>query len=350
MTKIFKMDCDNIDENDLKCCGAILKNGGTVAFPTETVYGLGANALDPEAIKGIFTAKGRPSDNPLIVHVTKVEDIVPLVEEIPKAALRAMEAFWPGPLTILFKKSPLIPQEVTAGLLTVGIRLPSHPIARGVIEAAGIPIAAPSANISGKPSPTIAAHVVEDLMGKVDAIIDGGDCEVGLESTVLDLTGEAPMILRPGGITKEMLEEVLGTKVLEDPALDKISMEGATPKSPGMKYTHYSPRAEVLVIIGERTAVVNKINEMKQKYIKEGKKVGIICRDETYSLYADAVAKSMGLGSNLSMMAANLFRILREFDSTDVDVILAEGVEEAEVGRAIMNRLIKASGYQVIHV
>lgn len=350
MTKIFEMDCDNIDASDIKYCGTILRNGGTVAFPTETVYGLGANALDSEAIKGIFIAKGRPSDNPLIVHVTKVEDILPLVAEIPEVAHRAMATFWPGPLTILFKKSALIPQEVTAGLQTVGIRIPSHPIARAVIEAAGVPIAAPSANISGKPSPTIAAHVVEDLMGRVDAIIAGGDCEVGLESTVLDLTGETPMILRPGGITKEMLERALATKVLEDPALDKRSMEGVTPKSPGMKYTHYSPRAEVLVVIGERSSVAMKINQMQQEYIKEGKKVGIICRDETCSLYRDAVVKSMGMANNLSMMAANLFKILREFDNTDVDVIFAEGVEEAEVGRAIMNRLIKASGYQVMHV
>jgi len=348
MTSIYEIDCDNIDQSHLIRCGEIIKKGGTVAFPTETVYGLGANALDPQAIKKIFEAKGRPSDNPLIVHVASIKDIEPLVLEIPELAKRVMESFWPGPLTILFKKSPLVPYEITAGLPTVAIRIPSHPIARGLIAAAGVPIAAPSANLSGKPSPTTAAHVVEDLMGKVDAIIAGGNCEVGLESTVLDLAGEIPMILRPGGISRERLETALNIKVAEDPALNKDNLDGAAPKSPGMKYTHYSPRADVVIIQGEKKAVVSKINQLNQDYIREGKKIGIICTEESYPMYRADIVKSMGSSDNLDAIASNLFKILRDFDNTDVDIILTEAVSEVEVGRAIMNRLLKASGYRVI--
>lgn len=348
-THIVNIDYKNINLTDLELCADILKGGGTVSFPTETVYGLGANALDPEAIKKIFIAKGRPSDNPLIVHVSKIEDIYPLVKDISELAQIAMEAFWPGPLTILFQKSDLVPSEITAGLSTVAIRIPSHPIARRLIEMAGVPVAAPSANISGKPSPTIAEHVIEDLMGKVDAIISGGNCEVGLESTVLDLTGVEPMILRPGGITREKLEEVLKQRVLEDPAL-KSNLPDLTPKSPGMKYTHYSPNAAVVIVQGEKKAVIDKIRELNMDNINLGKTVGIICTDESYALYDNAIIKSMGSSNNLNAVAANIFKILREFDDTDVEIILTEAVEEVEVGRAIMNRLLKASGYQVINV
>ena len=348
MTNIYEIDCNNINQSYLNKCGEIIKSGGTVAFPTETVYGLGANALDPQAIKKIFEAKGRPSDNPLIVHVASIYDIEPLVLDVPELAKRTMELFWPGPLTILFKKSPLVPYEITAGLATVAIRIPSHPIARGLIAAAGVPVAAPSANLSGKPSPTISAHVVEDLMGKVDAIIAGGNCEVGLESTVLDLTGELPMILRPGGISREKLERALNIQVAEDPALSKDNIDGIAPRSPGMKYTHYSPKADVVIIQGEKDSVVDKINQLNQDYISEGKKVGIICTDESYSLYKAEIVKAMGSSDDLDAIASNLFKILRDFDDTDVDIILTEAVSEVEVGRAIMNRLLKASGYRVI--
>lgn len=350
MTQIIEMDLQNINQKDIDLCADILRRGGTVAFPTETVYGLGANALDPAAIGKIFAAKGRPSDNPLIVHISKTADVPPLVEGISDLALKAMEAFWPGPLTILFRKSSLVPKEITAGLETVGIRIPSHPIAARLIEAAGIPVAAPSANTSGKPSPTLAAHVIEDLMGKVDAIISGGSSEVGLESTVLDLTGEVPMILRPGGVTREKLEEVLEQKVLEDPALSAGVREDVTPKSPGMKYTHYSPRASVLVVQGDDDEVARKINQLMSEYMEEGRSVGVICTEESYALYKGKNVKSMGSRGCLESIASNLFRVLREFDETDVEVILAEAVSEAEVGRAVMNRLLKASGHQVINV
>lgn len=346
-TMIVGIDPNEIDDRLMYECARILKRGGTVAFPTETVYGLGANALEPSAVKKIFKAKGRPSDNPLIVHVTKTEDILPLVKEIPENARMVMERFWPGPLTIIFEKSNIVPHEISAGLSTVAIRMPSHPIAVKLIEESGLPIAAPSANISGKPSPTKADHVLKDLIGKVDAIVAGGDCNVGVESTVLDMTGEVPMILRPGGITKEMLEEVL-EKVEIDPAVEDPNGVKDTPKAPGMKYTHYSPTADVIIIQGDLNNTVNKINDLKTSYEKENKKVGIICTDETMDKYHEGVVKSLGSRKQPETIAASLFKVLREFDETDVDIILSEAVDSAEIGQAIMNRLKKAAGYCII--
>ncbi|MCC5909672.1 MAG: threonylcarbamoyl-AMP synthase [Clostridiaceae bacterium] len=346
-TYIIEIDEENIEEKKLEKPAAILSAGGTVAFPTETVYGLGANALEPKAVKKIFEAKGRPSDNPLIVHVAKMQGVEKLVKEIPPKALMAMEKFWPGPLTIVLEKTDLVPKEITGGLNTVAIRMPSHPIALKLIEKAQVPVAAPSANISGKPSPTKADHVVQDLSGRVDAIIQGNSCDVGVESTVLDMTGDIPIILRPGGITKEMLEAVLG-KVEVDAALE--GAEGAVPKSPGMKYTHYAPKAEVYIVKGKEEDTIEEIKRLQKQYKAQGKKVGILCFDETYSKYDEGTLKTIGSRENLKVVAANLFKILREFDDTEVEIILAEAIEEIDLGQAIMNRLVKAAGYRVIHV
>lgn len=348
-TSVIEINCVEVDIEELEECAAILRQGGTVVFPTETVYGLGANGLDPTAIRKIFHAKGRPSDNPLILHIASIDDLKPLVKEIPPQAHRVMEAFWPGPLTLIFEKSEIVPEEITAGLNTVAIRLPQHPIAKKLIELAGVPVAAPSANLSGKPSPTNPQHVIKDLMGKVDAIIAGGSCDVGLESTVLDMTIDIPMILRPGGITKEMLETVL-PEVATDPGLSERDHNDLVPKSPGMKYTHYAPEASVILVRGDRGKTIEKITSLQQQYQSEGLKVGIICTDETINHYQDGLIKSIGSRKDLNRIAANLFNILREFDETDVDMILAETVEEIGVGIAVMNRLLKAAGYQLVEV
>ncbi len=347
-TVVIEIDSLNIEEEKLIECSEILKRGGTVAFPTETVYGLGANGLETSSIKKIFEAKGRPSDNPLILHVSSIEEVRSLVKEIPEVAIKLMNTFWPGPLTLIFEKSELIPKEITGGLDTVAIRIPQHPIANKLIQLAGVPVAAPSANISGKPSPTKADHVVKDLYGRVDAIISGGNCDIGVESTVLDLTVETPTILRPGGVTKEMLEVVLSAVVL-DPALEENSRE-LTPKSPGMKYTHYAPKAEVTIVKGHIDHVTKRIVEMEKALRDDGKQVGIICSDESKNKYTSNMVKSMGSRVDMKAMASNLFKILREFDETTVEIILAEAVEETGLGKAIMNRMLKAAGYRVIEV
>lgn len=348
-TKIVEIDINNIDDSVIKEYADILSAGGTVAFPTETVYGLGANALDPKAIKKIFKAKGRPPDNPLIVHISKIENLQPLVKSIPDKVYPLMEKFWPGPLTLIFEKSSIVPNEISAGLSTVAIRMPSHPIAIKLIEESGVPVAAPSANISGKPSPTMAEHVIKDLYGKVDAIVSGGNSNVGVESTVLDMSGEIPMILRPGGVTKEMLEEVLG-QVFIDRAIEGPTEINESPKSPGMKYTHYAPKANVIIVEGDLDKTVDKIKELKLNYEKENKKVGIISTDETMSKYTDFIVKCIGSRKKPETIAANLFKVLREFDETDVEIILSESVDAVEIGQAIMNRLKKAAGYCIIKI
>lgn len=348
-TIIIEIDKDHIDEEKIIKCAKILNDGGTVAFPTETVYGLGGNALDPKAIRKIFEAKGRPSDNPLIVHIASMDEILPLVKQVPNRARQVMDSFWPGPLTLIFEKSDIIPDEISAGLPTVAIRMPSHPIALELIKQAGVPIAAPSANISGRPSPTKAEHVIEDLLGRVDAIVSGGSSDIGVESTVLDLTGDIPTILRPGGVTKEMLEKILG-EVYVDPAIEGNSDMESTPKSPGMKYTHYAPKAKVVIIEGHINKIANKINEMKIEYEKEGKKVGVICTEESMDKYGKTIVKSMGNRKSPETIAANLFKVLREFDETDVDIILSESIEAVDIGRAVMNRLNKAAGYCIVKV
>lgn len=333
-------------ETDIEKVANILKNGGTVAFPTETVYGLGANALDEEAVGKIFKAKGRPSDNPLIVHIADIQMLDQLAEEVTEKQKKIIEAFWPGPLTLILKKKKAVPDCVTGGLDTVAIRYPDHPLAQEIIRKATVPIAAPSANLSGKPSPTKGEHVVEDLKGRVDAIVLGEDCKIGIESTVLDTTGEIPMILRPGGVSREDLERVVGTVEI-DRGLDA---EGhVQPKSPGMKYTHYAPKAKVIVYNGNSHLMVEKIIYESNTLTKQGKKVGIMACDETQTAYEGCV-KSLGSRQDMQGVASKLFHTLRDFDKEAVDIILAESFESKGLGVAVMNRLVKSAGYNMVNV
>ncbi|MFV3012667.1 L-threonylcarbamoyladenylate synthase [Clostridium botulinum] len=348
-TKVMRLDENNIDEDVISKAGDILRRGGLVVFPTETVYGLGANALDKNAVKKIFKAKGRPQDNPLIVHISKMKDIEKLVEEIPSVAEKLMDKFWPGPMTIILKKKDIIPNETSAGLDSIGIRMPSNKIAMKLISMAGVPIAAPSANLSGKPSPTDVETCIEDLDGKVNIILGGDNSEVGVESTVIDCTINPPCILRPGGITLEMLREV-DSNIYIDPAIMKKPDKELKPKAPGMKYRHYAPKAPLKIIKGDLNKTIEKINEMVQNYIDAEKKVGIIATDETIDNYKKGDVVSIGSRKDLNTIAHNLFYVLRSFDEKNVDLILSEAFEEKDMGVAIMNRLKKSAGYDIINL
>lgn len=343
-TKIIKIDKKDLKIEDLKGAAGIIKNGGIVAFPTETVYGLGANGLDEEAVKKIYLAKGRPSDNPLILHIGEADQLKELVEEIPESALKCIEKFWPGPLTIILKRKIKVPDIITAGLETVAIRLPESSIARTLINLAGVPIAAPSANLSGKPSPTSGDHVIQDMQGKIDMIIDGGSTGIGLESTVLDLSTDTPTILRPGGVTFEDLKKII-PGIVEDKANLKSNI---VPKSPGQKYRHYAPNAEMIVFTGRLEDIVVNIQKYTKDAIADGKKVGIMATDETKESYENGKVKTLGTRRDKRTIANSLFNILREFDSLDVDIIFAEGVELDDIGLAIMNRMMKASSGKII--
>ena len=328
--------------------GKILKNGGLVAFPTETVYGLGGDALQAESARKIYAAKGRPSDNPLIVHICRWEDLAPLVKEIPEAAVKLGKAFWPGPLTMILKKAEIVPRETTGGLSTVAVRMPDDKTALALIEAAGGYVAAPSANASGRPSPTLAKYVREDLGGKIEMILDGGPSCIGLESTIVDLTEETPVVLRPGCITKEMLSGVLG-KVEIDRG---ILCEGGdtAPKAPGMKYRHYAPRAELTIVSGEEGTVVKRINERLEAAEKKGLRSGVIATDATMARYRATSVKSAGNRRKEEETAKELYRILREFDEEEMDVIYSEAFAETGIGQAVMNRLLKAAGHRIEEV
>ena len=347
MTKIVRVNKNNPEIELIDFAAKVIKEGGLVAFPTETVYGIGVNSFNEEAIKKIFIAKGRPQDNPLIVHIAELEQIYDLVKEVPQKAKTLMKKFWPGPLTLIFKKSQKVPYVNTAGMDTVAIRMPSNTIAHLLIKRAEVPISAPSANVSGKPSPTDASHVIEDLYGKVDVIIDGGKCDVGVESTVLDLTEKVPVILRPGAVTLEMLREVIGY-VEVDPSLLKKPQEDLKPKSPGMKYKHYSPNAEVYIVTGDLEKVVKKIQELTEEQLKYGKKVGIMATVQTSTQYEKGEIIVVGDRNRPETIAKNLFEVLRQFDKKGVDVIFAESFEYDNIGLAIMNRLEKAAGYKEI--
>ena len=331
----------------IQTAAKILQEGGLVAFPTETVYGLGGNGLDGTACEKIYLAKGRPSDNPLILHISEFEELKPIVREISPAAKKLMDAFWPGPLTMVFPKSEIVPEKATGGLDTVAVRFPNHPVARAIIHAAGLPIAAPSANSSGKPSPTRASHVEFDLNGKIDMIVDGGAAEWGLESTIVDVSGEVPMILRPGAVTKEMMEEVVG-KVEIDPAILQKPAADLKPKAPGMKYTHYSPKAEVVLVKGETTAVVDEINRLAAEDMAHGFKTGVMATEETKDLYKADIILSLGSRERPEEIGANLFKYLRKFDFLGAERVYSEVFSEEGEGMAIMNRLNKAAGYQTI--
>ena len=345
-TVIRKIDVNNIDREVMEEASQVLHRGGMVAFPTETVYGLGADALDEKASAKIYAAKGRPSDNPLIVHISDIEQLDKLVCEIPDNAKKLMDAFWPGPMTLIFKKSGLVPDGTTGGLDTVAVRMPNHKAALELIRTSGVAIAAPSANTSGRPSPTTAAHVADDLSGKIDMIIDGGAVGIGIESTIVDVTSEIPMVLRPGYITMEMLEKVVG-KVGIDKAITGPVSPDVKPKAPGMKYKHYAPKAELTMFKGELKNVVEHINNLTDKNVKSGIKTGIIACEETKDMYKAAEVLSIGSRNNEDTIAHNLYGVLRKFDDMNVDVIYGETFEDNRLGQAIMNRLLKAAGYHV---
>ncbi len=345
--RITVTDSDRIKEEELEEAARILREGGLVAFPTETVYGLGANALDEEAAKKIYAAKGRPSDNPLIAHISSPEELKPLAAEIPDMAKKLMDCYWPGPMTLVFKKTDLVPYGTTGGLDSVAVRMPSDPVAKTLIRLAGVPIAAPSANSSGRPSPTTADHVWQDMEGKIDMIVDGGPVGIGLESTIIDVTGPVAMILRPGAITIEMVRETLGEAEM-DPAILGPMKEGEHPKAPGMKYRHYAPKAPLTLVEGEMDQVVKTINRLAREALKEGKKVGIICTDETRTCYPAGMIQSIGIRAKEETVAHNLYAVLREFDDLGADVIYSESFPGDQIGQAIMNRLTKAAGYHII--
>ncbi len=320
----------------------LIQSGGLVAFPTETVYGLGANGLDGEAVNRIFEAKGRPNDNPLILHVAKKSDVTKLWAHVPKLAKSLMDTFWPGPLTLIFMKADEVPYEVTAGLETVAIRMPSDKTARLLIQKSGVPIAAPSANRSGRPSPTTAEHVLADMDGRIPLILDGGPCRYGVESTVLSLVGE-PTILRPGAVTREMFEAVIGPVRLAPSILNPLG-EREVAASPGMKYKHYAPDAEVHVVEGDPKPAAKRIRALYYAYEAEGKTVAILGTEQTMQSYRNLNAYSLGDRDEPETLCTNLFSLLRDVGA-HCDVILAEGVDTANTGLAFMNRLLRAAGF-----
>ena len=334
------------EEEILQEAGEVLRRGGLVAFPTETVYGLGGDALNPESSRKIYAAKGRPSDNPLIVHIARMEDLSPIVSQVPGEAVQLARAFWPGPLTMILPKGERVPYETTGGLDTVAVRMPSHPVARRLIACGGGYVAAPSANLSGRPSPTSAKYVIEDMDGRVDIIIDGGEGDIGLESTIVDLTVSPPQILRPGYITQDMLSEVLGQISVDRTILEADS--GQAPRAPGMKYRHYAPKGELTIISGPAGQVTDYINVHAAEDREQGHKVGVIGTDEVLVQYRADVVRSLGSRQDEESIARHLYSILREFDDEQVTRIYSECFESTGLGQAIMNRLLKAAGHKLI--
>ncbi len=347
-TKVEKIEKTQMNMDIINAAGQILKQGGLVAFPTETVYGLGANALDEEAARKTYAAKGRPSDNPLIVHIASLEDLYPITKKVPEKAVALAEKFWPGPLTMIFEKSELVPYGTTGGLETVAVRMPDNGVALALIRAGGGYVSGPSANKSGRPSPTMARHVLDDLEGRIDMILDGGPVHIGVESTIVDMTVEPPMILRPGAVTKEMLEETVGEVAVDHTILTADTK--TPPKAPGMKYRHYAPRAEMTVVEGPLEKVVDKIGELAAARENEGHRVGIIATQETMGRYDHENVKCIGTREDESTVAANLYAILREFDDDGTEYIYSEAFASDGIGSAVMNRLLKAAGHHVINV
>ncbi|MBE6011786.1 MAG: threonylcarbamoyl-AMP synthase [Lachnospiraceae bacterium] len=328
----------------IKEAGRILKNGGLVAFPTETVYGLGANALSLEASGKIYAAKGRPSDNPLIAHIADIDMLESLVYDISEKARLLMEAFWPGPMTLIFKKKDIVPYATTGGLNTVAIRMPSNNIARALIRQAGVPIAAPSANKSGRPSPTMAEHVKEDLYGVIDMIIDDGPTDFGLESTIIDVSEEEPVILRPGAITDSMVQNVLG-KISS--SFEFSEEEGEGPKAPGMKYKHYAPKAKMILLRGNQNKIISTINQLSAGE----KNFALMITKELQEQYqGPGRIYIMGKASEPETIGANIFKLLRQIDADGCELVFTEGIEEKGIGIAVMNRLKKACGYNIVDV
>lgn len=343
--KVVRMTEDRIDDGALREAGEILQAGGLVAFPTETVYGLGGNALDPEASRKIYAAKGRPSDNPLIVHIADLESLGRIAKNVPEKARKMAEAFWPGPLTMIFEKTDEVPLETTGGLFTVAVRFPSNKIAMHLIRFAGGYIAAPSANTSGRPSPTLAEHVEEDLGDQIDMIIDGGQVDIGLESTIIDFTVDPPSILRPGYINQTMAESIVGPVGVDPGILPENS--GIRPKAPGMKYRHYAPKADLTIVEGKPEEVQQAIRKLVRENTEAGKKTGVICTDESRDAYTEGDVHDIGSRLDEESIARHLYEILRDFDEEHVDLIYSESFDTPEMGAAIMNRLMKAAGHKV---
>ncbi len=352
-TKIIRLQSgagmpSDCDREALKEAGEVLKAGGLVAFPTETVYGLGGDALNPDSSRKIYEAKGRPSDNPLIVHISRFEDIYPIVKEVSAEAKKIAEAFWPGPLTMILPKSDKVPYETTGGLDTVAVRMPSHPAARELIARAGGYVAAPSANTSGKPSPTVAKYVIEDMLGRIDMIVDGGEVGIGLESTIIDLTVTPPQVLRPGYITDKMLEEVLG-QVSNDVTMMSAAT-GQAPKAPGMKYRHYAPKGLLTIVRGTPEKTAEYIDDRVKEDKAAGEKTGILGTEENLSEYHADVIKCVGSRNDEESVARHLYEALREFDDEGVTKIYSESFAAEGFGQAIMNRLLKAAGHRMVEL
>lgn len=354
-TKIIAIK--SMDESDevrrnLIEAGNVIKQGGLVAFPTETVYGLGGDALNPQSSGKIYAAKGRPSDNPLIVHIADIKQLDAIVRYIPEKAHQLAQAFWPGPLTLIFEKSELVPLQTTGGLDTVAVRMPSHPLANQLIKYSGGYVAAPSANLSGKPSPTLAKHVIQDMDGRIDMVIDAEGVEIGLESTIVDVTCEVPVILRPGYITQEMLSKVVGETDIDVTIYDNSS--GEAPKAPGMKYRHYAPKGELVIVEGGQEDVICYINEQAALHEAAGSRTGIIGTSEHISRYHASSVKNAGSRYDAETVARQLYTFLREFDDEDIEYIYSESFagtfEDEGFGQAVMNRLLKAAGYRIMHV
>ncbi len=337
---------ETIDKEAICQAGEIIRSGGLVAFPTETVYGLGGDALSPDSSRKIYAAKGRPSDNPLIVHICRVEDMKKIAVDIPKQAYVLAEHFWPGPLTMILKKAEIVPKETTGGLDTVAVRLPDHEVAQAFIEQAGGFVAAPSANVSGRPSPTLAKYVYEDMNGKIEMLLDGGQVGIGVESTIIDLTEDIPVILRPGHVTQEMLQQVLGEVCLDPTMLDVTNTEA--PKAPGMKYRHYAPQGELTIVTGDPAAVSDKIKQLLLEDSKSGRKTGVIVSRQDEHLYDADSVKVTGDREDMAAVARSLFRILREFDEEQIECMYVQAFPQDGIGQAVMNRMLKAAGHKII--
>ena len=342
-TEVFQIKDPAVQREEVCAAAKILREGGLVGIPTETVYGLGANGLNESAVRGIFEAKGRPQDNPLILHIPNADWLERFACEIPDAAYALAEHFWPGPLTMILKRREIVPNMTTGGLDTVGMRCPDHAVTLAIIEEAGVPIAAPSGNISGRPSPTSARHMIEDMDGRIDGIVDGGACGVGVESTIIDLTVKPPRLLRPGGLPLEELQVVLGEIAVDKAVLAPLS-EGEKPRAPGMKYRHYAPKAPVTVVTGDSAKTAAYIQSLANE------KTGVICFEEYRELFSECAVESIGSAEDKAEQARRIFDALRAFDETDVDAIYAQCPNDEGLGLAIANRLKKAAGFQVVEL
>lgn len=349
-TLVLKVNPRKPETEKMQIAAEFIKKGGLVAFPTETVYGLGADALNAKAVLALFKAKKRPLDNPPIVHVENINEVYQIAAQVPPEAEKLMKTFWPGPLTLVFKHADIVPEVTVAGLNTIAIRMPQHKVDLGLIKKGNCPIAAPSANLAGNPSPTSAMHVFDDLNGRIDAILDGGSTSIGVESTVLDMSVDPPILLRPGGTTFGTLKKIIRNMKLHPFAVAEKDMPFGKSRSPGMRHKHYAPNAKVLLVEGSVVAVTAKIKELIASYRSEACKVGVLATDETVAQYRADVVKSLGSRFNLAAIAKNLFRLLREFNGENVDVIIAEGVPSEGLGLAVMNRLRKASAYTIFKV